>query len=238
MEPVNPGELSLDVASEPTLADRLKALQVQKPTSSSTSTDPVPVPTNSLASALIQALHSSDSKLLESCLVHSKSPIVTATVKRLPTHLVVPLVDALVERLGRGRRGYGAGEASVHATRARALMAWLKCVLVVHIAHLISVRCTPVPLSLLKDAQVPGLVNRLSSLYKTVQARLELQEPLLALSGRLELVVSQIELRREARAVRSATREEVVDYVGRRWGAGRGGGRRHSARARGLVRRR
>jgi U3 small nucleolar RNA-associated protein 5 len=57
------------------------------------------------------------------------------------------------------------------------------------------------------------LVIRLSGLYKTIQARLELQDPLLALSGRLDLVVSQIELRREAAMVKAATTEEVVDYI-------------------------
>jgi U3 small nucleolar RNA-associated protein 5 len=45
---------------------------------------------------------------------------------------------------------------------------------------------------------MPDLVTRLSSLYATLTARLALRDPLLALSGRLELMLSQIELRASA----------------------------------------
>lgn len=41
-------------------------------------------------------------------------------------------------------------------------------------------------------------MTRLSSLYATLTARLALRDPLLALSGRLDLVLSQIELRASA----------------------------------------
>jgi len=144
----NPGELDVDMA-EPTLADRLKSLAVQKDAAASTSADSstiLPIPSASLTQSLVQALHSNDSKLLESCLIHSKEKIIRSTVKRLPAHLVIPLVEALVERLGRSKRGYGVGVSGVHASRGKALVQWMRAVLVLHIAHLITVSI----LSLLK----------------------------------------------------------------------------------------
>lgn len=136
---INPGEIDADM-TEATIADRLKSLAVQKePSTSSKETSFLPVHTASLTSSLVQALHSSDVRLLESCLVHSKEKIIKNTVKRLPAHLVIPLVEALVERLGRSRRGYGVGVSGVHASRGKGLVQWMRAVLVLHIAHLITV---------------------------------------------------------------------------------------------------
>ncbi len=66
--------------------------------------------------------------------------LITNTVSRLPTALVVPLVDALVARLGRGKRGYGAGVGGASSHRAKALIEWLRAVLVIYTSYLISVR--------------------------------------------------------------------------------------------------
>lgn len=98
--------------SEPTIAEKLKQLNVQpgQLVTENQQDGFVPVPSTSLAQTLAQALHSSDNRLLESCFVHSKENIIKNTVKRLPSPLVLPLVDALVVRLGRGGKGYGAGE--------------------------------------------------------------------------------------------------------------------------------
>ena len=131
--------------TEATIADRLKSLAVQKePSTSSKETSLLPVHTASLTSSLVQALHSSDVRLLESCLVHSKEKIIKNTVKRLPAHLVIPLVEALVDRLGRNKRGYGVGVSGVHASRGKALVQWMRAVLVLHIAHLITVCFFPI----------------------------------------------------------------------------------------------
>ena len=43
--------------------------------------------------------------------------------------------------------------------------------------------------------QIPDLVTRLSSLHATLTARLNLHDSLLSLNGRLDMVLSQIELR-------------------------------------------
>ena len=102
------------------------------------------VPANSLTRTLIQALHSSDSRLLETCLAHSDPALIRNTVRRLPPQLAVPLLTACVERLGRGSRaanmkGGGGGASSQRGT---GLLAWVKAVLAVHSGHLMTVCCT------------------------------------------------------------------------------------------------
>ncbi|KAL1952306.1 hypothetical protein VTO73DRAFT_1455 [Trametes versicolor] len=140
------------------------------------------VPASSLTRTLIQALHSSDSRLLETCLAHSDPTLIRNTVRRLPPQLAVPLVTACVERLSRGARGNnmkgGGGGAS--SQRGTALINWVKAVLTTHSGHLMT---------------MPDLVARLSGLHATLTQRLTLQESLLSLSGRLDMVISQIEMR-------------------------------------------
>ncbi|EGO01794.1 hypothetical protein SERLA73DRAFT_120441 [Serpula lacrymans var. lacrymans S7.3] len=140
------------------------------------------VPANSLTRTLIQALHSSDSRLLETCLAHSDPTLIRNTVRRLPSQLAVPLLSVCVERLGRGSRaanmkGGGGGASS---QRGMGLITWVKAVLVVHSGYLMT---------------LPDLVVRLSGLHATLTSRLALQDSLLALNGRLDMVLSQIEMR-------------------------------------------
>lgn len=100
------------------------------------------VPANSLTRTLIQALHSSDSRLLETCLAHSDPQLIQNTVRRLPPQLAVPLITACTERLGRGHRAAGmkGGGGGASAQRGTVLVAWIKAVLAVHAGHLMTVR--------------------------------------------------------------------------------------------------
>ncbi|KAJ4485523.1 WD40-repeat-containing domain protein [Lentinula aciculospora] len=143
------------------------------------------VPAASLTRTLIQALHSSDSKLMETCLAHSETTLIRNTVRRLPPQLAVPLITACVERLGRGARagnmkGGGGGASSQRGT---GLIIWVKTALSIHSGHLMT---------------MPDLVTRLSGLHSTLTSRLTLQDSLLSLSGRLDMVLSQIEMRSSA----------------------------------------
>mgnify|MGYP001501824139 CR=1 FL=1 len=99
------------------------------------------VPANSLTRTLIQALHSSDARLLETCLAHSDPVLIQNTLRRLPPQLAVPLITACTERLGRGGRAAnmkgGGGGAS--AQRGTSLIIWIKTVLAVHAGHLMTV---------------------------------------------------------------------------------------------------
>jgi len=99
------------------------------------------VPVQSLARTLIQAFHSSDSGLLEICLAHSDETLIRNTVKKLPPQLVVPLLNACVERLSRGGRaanmkGRGGGASS---QRGMSLIKWIKATLTVQSGHLLTV---------------------------------------------------------------------------------------------------
>ncbi|KAJ7071386.1 WD40-repeat-containing domain protein [Mycena amicta] len=180
------GDLDVDLA-ELSLGQRLTALSGEaRPGSSSDSDDdgkkkPAAkrdratqdggaVPANSLTRTLIQALHSSDTRLLETCLAHSDQTLIRNTVRRLPPQLAVPLITACVERLGRGARaanmkGGGGGASS---QRGSTLIVWVKTVLSVHSGHLMT---------------MPDLVARLAGLHATLSSRLALQENLLSLSG-------------------------------------------------------
>jgi U3 small nucleolar RNA-associated protein 5 len=99
------------------------------------------VPANSLTRTLIQALHSSDTRLIETCLAHSNPDLIRNTVRRLPSQLAIPLLNSCVERLGRGARAAnmkgGGGGAS--AQRGMTLVTWIRTVLAVHTGHLMTV---------------------------------------------------------------------------------------------------
>ena len=108
--------------------------------------DHLTVPAHSLSRTLVQALHSADTRLLETCLLHSDELLVMNTVRRLPPQLAVPLLTACVERLGRGARANTAkgGGGGASAQRGTGLIRWVRAVLVVHTAHLMTVRlCGP-----------------------------------------------------------------------------------------------
>lgn len=99
------------------------------------------IPSNSLTRTLIQALHSSDSRLLEMCLSHTDPKLIRNTICRLPPQLVLPLINVCVERLGRGARGAnmkgrGGGASS---QRGMGLITWINTVLAVHTGHLMTV---------------------------------------------------------------------------------------------------
>lgn len=98
-------------------------------------------PANSLTRTLIQALHSSDSRLLESCLAHSDVTLIRNSVRRLPPQLAVPLINSCVERLGRGARAGNmkGGGAGTSTQRGSGLISWIKAVLAVHSGYLMTV---------------------------------------------------------------------------------------------------
>lgn len=104
----------------------------------------IEVPTESLSRTLTQALHSSDAKLLEGCLRHSDPEIIQNTVMRIPPQLAVPLLQACVDRLARGRGGNtGRSRGSAASSqRGTVMIAWIKIVLVAHSGHLMTV-CDP-----------------------------------------------------------------------------------------------
>ncbi len=186
-----------DGSDEPTLAQRLKSMQVESRSnkkvaaieddSSDSEEDDAPVGkratiapgsggSTSLAQALTQALHSGDSALLTSCLIHGDPSLIRGTVARLSGPLAVRLLENCIERMGQGNTSKGA----LGSQRAKSLIEWVRVTLIIHMGYFMS---------------LPHLVTRLFHLHSALMARLASQEKLLELHGRLELVLAQIELR-------------------------------------------
>lgn len=116
-----------------------------------------------------QAVQSGDSVLLEKCLQVTATKVIETTVCRLEPALVIPLLDKLVVRFQN------------RPARGSSLLLWMQAVLVHHMNYLLT---------------VPDLLQQLSSLYRALEARTTIYQKMLRLSGRLDLVLSQMELRR------------------------------------------
>lgn len=149
---------------------------------------PLSVPSsNSLGTVLTQALRTNDKDLLESCLQVVDVDAIYATVERLPSPLVGSLLQKLAERL---RKKPG---------RAGMLMLWVQWSLVAHGGYL---------------ASQPHLVNQLASLNKVLKERANGLLPLLSLKGRLDMLQSQLDLRRRnQRRAANDDEDEAVIYV-------------------------
>jgi U3 small nucleolar RNA-associated protein 5 len=122
----------------------------------------------SLQTVLVQALHSNDSSLLEACLQHSKPDVINSTVRRLPTEYLIPLLLELIQKF------------QEKPGRAPVLLIWIKSVLLIHTAYLMT---------------VPDLVGKLSNFYQALDTRLGVFPKLLALRGRLDIVQSQVNVK-------------------------------------------
>ncbi|KCV73163.1 hypothetical protein H696_00706 [Fonticula alba] len=120
---------------------------------------------HSLAVVLSQALHSQDQQQLAFVFEQTSQQLVENTIRKLPTSHILLLIKALVERFQN------------KPTRGQKLIIWLRATLVIHSSYLMT---------------VPDLVTRLGPLYALVDSRLSSFKRLLRLSGRLDLIVSQI----------------------------------------------
>ena len=150
-----------------TLGARLAALGVGgAPPPRRATTTPAPLPADSLAVALAQALRADDTAMLETCLAAGAGDggkAACATVSRLAAPDAGLLLRALVARL-RGRAG-----------RAGALAPWLAALLAGHAAYL---------------ASAPGAAAPLADLCDLLAARAAAAAPLAGLAGRLDLVLA------------------------------------------------
>ncbi|KAG2184959.1 hypothetical protein INT43_000872 [Umbelopsis isabellina] len=144
-----------------------------------------PPPASSLQQMLVQALHSNDTQLLEACLTHSNPEIIRNTVRRLPTAWVIPFLQQIVDKF------------QERPNRGKVLLEWIKAILLIHTAYLMT---------------VPDLVGKLSNFYMALDARLGVFQKLLGLHGRLDLVMSQIDMRSHY-AQEDTTNEPINVYV-------------------------
>ncbi|KAJ3327728.1 WD repeat-containing protein 43 [Blyttiomyces sp. JEL0837] len=137
----------------------------------------------SLHAMLSQAIHSGDKQLLERSLMVNDIPIIFATVRRLQPAHIVPFLEMLVSKL------------QSKPSRAASLVEWIRAVVVSHAAFLMT---------------NPQLVRQLGGLYQTLDTRVNTFQKFIKLSGRLDLVMSQISLR----STRGRNETTEVEYDG------------------------
>ncbi|KAF9581097.1 WD repeat-containing protein 43 [Lunasporangiospora selenospora] len=166
------GEKGEGLSGERTLAEKLRDISVEDSAEAKTKkTSKYSTPkANSLQQMLIQALHSNDKQLLEACLQFSNVEIIRNTVRRLPTAYVVPFLTQVIDRFHK------------RPNRGELLLEWIKAVLLMHTAYLMT---------------VPDLVQKLAYFHRTMDERVSVFQRLLNLQGRLDLVMSQIEMRQK-----------------------------------------
>eukprot|EP01135_Chromosphaera_perkinsii_P003578 Nk52_evm36s248 gene=Nk52_evmTU36s248 len=155
-----------DDDAEVTMGDKLADLRVgESNPAPSQASGRTPPKAESLVKMLVQALHSEDNSLLEECLNTTNENVVRNTVKRLPTQYVVPFLTQTIHKF------------QAKPSRGIMLVPWIKSIILIHASYLMS---------------LPDLNKSLGGLYQLVDARLSSFKKLLKLSGRLELIMSQI----------------------------------------------
>uniref|UniRef100_A0AAV1V595 Small-subunit processome Utp12 domain-containing protein n=1 Tax=Peronospora matthiolae TaxID=2874970 RepID=A0AAV1V595_9STRA len=144
---------------------------------------------SSLASVLEQALQARDNALLEYCLRLRDAKIIGRTVARVSPSRVLALLEVIVHKLERS------------PNRFSRLCVWLRAVLLHHTAYLVA---------------QPDLVSSLSALYQLLETRLQVHEQMQKLSGRLALVLGQIQVNTNVTAEQEddETRAAVVYHEG------------------------
>ncbi|KAK6528237.1 Small subunit (SSU) processome component [Arthrobotrys megalospora] len=140
----------------------------------------------SLTTVLTQALKTDDRALLETCLQVAKVDMIESTIQRLDSLLAADLVMKLSEIIAR------------KPGRAGSLMVWIQKTLVNHGGHLLT---------------LPDLVRTMASLQRVLGKRAEALPKMLALRGRLSMLVAQMKLRSMARDRLGAGGDSAVVYV-------------------------
>ncbi|KAG9413969.1 WD repeat-containing protein 43 [Aphanomyces cochlioides] len=167
-----------DDEDEATLQERIEALRNEiegddddddddelTTTHKTTSRAKAQASSSSLVTVLEQALQSKDNALLEHCLRVHDVKVIDETCRRLNTTRVFPFLLLLVEKFEK------------RPTRGATMCQWIKYLMLNHTAYLMT---------------VPDVIDKLSTLYQSLDARVKIFPQLHKLSGRLNLVLGQI----------------------------------------------
>jgi hypothetical protein len=135
-----------------------------------------PLPVQSVATLLVQALDANDAQLLDKALaaVHTSGGV-SRTVRRLPARAVIPLFCALVERF------------CSRSVRAPTLSIWLRALILCNASFLLSQRDAPV---MYPSASLRNVRDAMQALYHAIEEQRCLREALVRLEGRLELILA------------------------------------------------
>ncbi len=172
---------------EPTLGERVEELTLgesKQYKSKNTKKKNLKISAGTLTTVLSEALRANDHAFLETCLHHGNEDDVKKTVEQLDSILAVSLLNRLAEKAARS------------PNRVSHLYIWIKCTMVSHGGYLVT---------------VPDLARSLTSLYSTMQRRSVTLPRLLKLQGKLGMLHSQIELRREIMSSYQRIGEETDD---------------------------
>ncbi|GAQ91423.1 U3 small nucleolar RNA-associated protein 5 [Klebsormidium nitens] len=120
---------------------------------------------HSLQVLLTQALASQDGQLLEKCLAVGDEKVIGNTVRRLRASDAAALLASLTAKL------------QARPSRGMTLLPWIRAALLQHAGTLMA---------------APGAQPSLLALHQLIDARLAVFPPLLALSGRLDLMMAQV----------------------------------------------
>ncbi|KAK0547662.1 Small subunit (SSU) processome component [Tilletia horrida] len=161
---------------------------------------PFPLPSSNplssspaLSHALTQALHSADTALLSSILSHSDPLLVRSTVQRLSGARALSLLEHCVSRLVANPTADARARGTATG-KVRTNVEWIRAILVIHTSYLMA---------------LPHLTTKLASLHMALSTRLASHQRLLALQGRLDLVLSQIEMRSAYAAAAGVSEEKA-----------------------------
>ncbi|CAG9460364.1 unnamed protein product [Pedinophyceae sp. YPF-701] len=171
-EPRGAEEMDVDAdgADGQTLEERVAALELAAaggvaPEAEGSPEGPATIKADSLVALLTQALRGGDKALLERCLSVGNEKIITNTARRLLPVDAAAFLKAALERL------------QTHPKRAPQLVSWIRATLLHHAGYLMTAPAAQAPLA---------------SLYQTIEARARHYRQLLALQGRLDLLVAQM----------------------------------------------
>lgn len=153
-------------ADEKTLEERLMELSAAAVKENTAEADATAAPTtDSLVTLLEQALQANDEEMLEQCLRVEDMSVVEETTKRLPVQRVVPFLEKLLAKFEK------------RPSRGLLMTKWLSCMMKHHMGYLIS---------------IPNLPSQLAGLSQLLEQRLNSYTKLTSLSGRLDLLMSQM----------------------------------------------
>jgi len=124
------------------------------------------IKSGSMNAALAQALNTKDETLLKKVLSIESAHTIASTVSSLPKDKIVPLLEAITNRL------------RSHPLGGLNLLKWLKITFEEHLFYL------------LKE---PSILEKLSPLYAIVDSRLAMFRKIASVSGRLELLIKMAE---------------------------------------------
>eukprot|EP00795_Rhopilema_esculentum_P013452 gene13452-4324_t len=149
---------------------------------------------SSMTQMLEQALHSDDDKLIDNVLYKTnKETTITRTVKKLTATSVIPLMNKVKISPNKCFNEWcvqtkKSGLVDQHVfpestPKGYELLIWIRVLMAVHITYLIS---------------MPNLLNRLTTLYQSFEARTKVYPKLSKLHGRLDLLLTHVANRKSS----------------------------------------